>query len=491
VTWILRACTLLMLLAAPHLAAAAQSSPPERPNVLLLFADDQRADTIGAWGNPFIETPHVDSLVERGVSFRRAYCMGSLHGAVCVPSRAMLHTGRDYHGLDLGDFGGATTLGQALRDAGYRTFATGKWHNGRGAFRRSFERGKAVMFGGMSNHRAVPLTDLGADGFENERTGDEHSSELFADAAIEFLEQQTADQPWFCYVAFTAPHDPRDPPRPFAERYYDARPPLPRNFLPQHPFDNGMLVLRDENLGAWPRTRELVEDQLAEYYGIITHLDEQVGRILAALEAGGFADDTIVVYAADHGLAVGSHGLLGKQSVYEHSLRAPLVVAGPGLPEGASTTALVYLLDLYPTLLGLTGASGDEDISGLDLAPLWRGEAESVRDTLYLSMVKSQRAVTDGRWKLIRYPLVDVTQLFDLASDPDELLNLADRPEHAQRVESLWAELERWQEVVGDDAPLRVPDDQLVPRERDLTGTPRKPDRWQPRWIRRKYFDGE
>ena len=134
----------LLALAALALSPQEPAEPaPERPNLLLLFADDQRADTIGAWGNPFIETPNLDGLVREGVSFRRAYCMGSMHGAVCIPSRAMLHTGRDYHGLDMQDFGGATTLGQALGSAGYRTFGTGKWHNGRGAFQRSFQIGRA------------------------------------------------------------------------------------------------------------------------------------------------------------------------------------------------------------------------------------------------------------------------------------------------------------------------------------------------------------
>ena len=442
---------------------------------------------MSAWGNPFIDTPSIDSIAERGISFRRNYCMGSMHGAVCIPSRAMLHTGRDYHGLDVKDFEGCRTLGESLQEAGYRTFATGKWHNGRGAFMRSFESGASIMFGGMSNHREVPVVELENGEFTDQRIATEHSSELFADAAIEFLgEQAGSDQPFFCYLAFTAPHDPRDPPRPFAERYYDERPPLPRNFMPQHPFDNGMLVLRDEVLGPWPRTREVVSDQLAEYYGLITHLDEQIGRVLVALEELGEADNTIVVFAADHGLAVGSHGLLGKQSVYEHSLRAPMIIMGPEIPRGISTTALTYLLDLYPTLLLEAGARPDEDIEGKSLAPLWRGETESLRDTIFLSMAKTQRAVTDGRWKLIRYPLIDHTQLFDLASDPDELLNLAERPQQAERVQELWARLEHWQKRVGDEQALRV--EETATPIVDLSEIKRSPDRWQPRWIRRKYF---
>ncbi|MFT7669365.1 MAG: arylsulfatase A-like enzyme [Planctomycetota bacterium] len=469
-------------------AASASASPPQAsPNILLIFADDQRADTIGAWGNPFIDTPNIDQIAKSGMSFRRTYCMGSMHGAVCVPSRAMLHTGRDYHGLDVSNFEGCRTMGEVLGAAGYTTFGTGKWHNGKGTFQRSFQSGNSIMFSGMSNHREVPLTDLAEGEYTKQRTGNAHSSELFANAAIEFLNGYESEDPFFCYLAFSAPHDPRDPPRPYAERYYDRRPPLPRNFLPQHPFDNGMLVLRDENLGAWPRTEELVADQLAEYYGIITHMDEQLGRVLAALEATGKADNTIVIYAADHGLALGSHGLLGKQSLYEHSMRAPLIIAGPGIPEGASSTALTYLFDLYPTLLGLAGTQGDLDIEGRNLANIWKGESEGVRDSIFLSMKNTQRAVTDGRWKLIRYPAIDMTQLFDLASDPDELLNLAGRPEHGKRVAELWKELQRWQAQIGDDLPLHVdePGEPFV----DLTNTPRKPDRWQPLWIRKKYFE--
>lgn len=483
----IRNLILLALALAPFLRAhALEEAATAPPNILLIFADDQRADTIGAWGNPFISTPNIDGLAEAGMSFRRNYCMGSMHGAVCIPSRAMLHTGRDYHGLDMGDFEGCRTLGEALREVGYSTFGTGKWHNGRGAFLRSFGAAKSVMFGGMSNHREVPIVDLEGDHFTEKRMGEKHSSELFTDAAVEFITGHQSDEPFFCYVAYTAPHDPRDPPRPFAEQYYDERPPLPRNFMSQHPFDNGMLVLRDEVLGPWPRTRDVVSDQLAEYYGLITHMDEQIGRLLAALEATGKAENTIIVYAADHGLAVGSHGLLGKQSVYEHSLRAPMIVKGPGIPEGQSTTALTYLLDLYPTLLGRVGARADMGIEGKDLAPLWAGEVEAVRNSVFLSMAQTQRAVTDGRWKLIRYPKVDITQLFDLASDPDELLNLAARPEQAKRVEQLWSELERWQAKVGDDCGLRV--ENPKPAFVDLTGTPRKPDGWQPWWIRRKYF---
>ena len=370
-------------------------------------------------------------------------------------------------------------------EPGYATFATGKWHNGRGAFRRSFQAARSVLFSGMSDHVDVPVVDLEPDGFSEKRSAKVHSSELFANEAVRFLEEHD-DGPYFLSVAFTAPHDPRDPPRPWAHRHYADLPALPPNFLPQHPFDNGFLVVRDEALAPWPRPRDVVRQQLAEYYGLVEHLDAQVGRILDAIAARDDAAPTLIVYVADHGLALGSHGLLGKQSLYEHSMRAPLVVVGPGIPEGESTMALTYLSDLYATLLTAAGVDHVADRRfSRDLTRLSRGEGEA-RDSLFLSLGATQRAITDGRWKWIRYPKVDHEQLFDLSSDPNELVNLAGRPEHALRCEALEERLVEWQRAAGDELPLTVVEPE--PLEVDLTGRERTPDRWQPDWIIEKYF---
>jgi len=245
------------------------SEPDTRPNFLFLLADDQRADTIGAHGNQYIETPHLDRLVFRGFSFRSNYCLGSNSGAVCVPSRAMMHSGLAYHRI-ANDLEGVRTLPEILRGQGYTTFATGKWHNGQPSFLRSFSRAKKVFFGGMSDHTSVLIEDLSSGGIlHNKRIGERFSSQLFADSVIDFLKDKSKDKPFYAYVSFTAPHDPRQPPESFRDHYYEERPPLPRNFLPQHPFDNGWLVVRDEKLAPWPRTLEVISDQLAEYYGLI------------------------------------------------------------------------------------------------------------------------------------------------------------------------------------------------------------------------------
>jgi len=184
---------------------------------------------------------------------------------------------------------------------------------------------------------------------------------------------------------------------------------------------------RDENLGAWPRTETMIRDQLAEYYGLITHMDEQVGRILKALRQTGQADNTLIIYAADNGLALGSHGLLGKQSVFEHSMRVPLIFAGPGIPRGQSTRAFTYLLDVFPTLCDVIGIQRPPDLEGESLRPLWEGKKERIRDSVFLPFIQIQRAVRDERWKLIAYPKISHLQLFDLQTDPDEQTNLIAR----------------------------------------------------------------
>jgi arylsulfatase A-like enzyme len=469
-------------------AAPARGDGPTRPNLVLLFADDQRADTIAAWGNPHIRTPNLDRLVARGTSFRGNYCFGSNSGAVCVPSRAMLLSGRTW--LDVPhDLQGVATLPEALRGAGYDTFAVGKWHNGEASLARAFPEAGSIFLGGMADHTKVPIADVRGGAIVDRRVAPKFSSEQFADAAVGFLRSREGeDDPFFLYVAFTASHDPRDPPEPYRRWYYDHRPPAPANFLPQPTFDNGITKdVRDENLAPYPRTPEVIREQLCEYYGLITHMDEQVGRILDALEAAGHAEDTVVIYAADHGLALGSHGLLGKQSLYEHSMRSPLIVAGPGIPGGRSTGAFTYLFDLVPTICDLAGAEPPGGLAGRSLRPLWDDPDARLRDSVFLPFSDLMRSVRDDRWKLIVYPPIDHRELFDLAEDPGETRNLADDPAHAAEVARLTALLEGWQARVGDRQPLAV--EHPRPKAIRFDDYVRRPDPWQPGWIVEKYFD--
>jgi arylsulfatase A-like enzyme len=445
---------------------------PKKPNILFLFSDDQRADTIAALGNKHIQTPNLDRLVRQGTVCTRAYCMGAQQGAVCVPSRAMLMSGRTLFRVST-TLKDQATWPEMFGKAGYTTFITGKWHNGPESARRSFAEGKAVFFGGMGYPYKLPVQDFKKGGpLTAKRDSGKHSVELFADCAVDFLKRQKGDRPFLCYVAFNAPHDPRVAPKKYHEHYNADKPPLPSNFLPQHPFNNGDLIGRDERLAPWPRTRKTVRQHLADYYAAITFLDAQVGRILDALRASGQYDNTLIVFSSDHGLAIGSHGLFGKQNLYDHSMHSPLIFAGPGIPKKKQTAALCYLLDIFPTLGALAGVKGPEGSEGKSLVPVLGGKKAAVRDSIFTAYRNLQRAVRDERWKLIVYPQVNKEQLFDLQNDPAERKDLAADGKHDAEVKRLLALLKDWQKQLGDTQALRTNKPQ--PLEFDFKRIPRK-----------------
>lgn len=435
------------------LGAARQE--PARPNVLLILSDDQRFDTIGALGNAEIRTPVLDSLVRGGTAFTRACIMGSDHVAVCIPSRAMLHTGRNLFHIAKQIPEETPLWGEVFRRAGYVTHGIGKWHNGPRSYARSFDGGAEIFFGGMSDQDRVRVQDFDPSGKypkSRERIGGKYSTTLFCDAAVKFLEEHRAGKPFFLYVALTSPHDPRTPPKEYAGLYDPAKLALPPSFLPEHPFDNGELQVRDEKLAPWPRTPEEIRRHIADYYGMITHLDAEVGRVLEALKKAGRAGDTLVIFAGDNGLALGRHGLMGKQSVYDHSVHVPLLMAGPGVPAGKRVNGFCYLLDVFPTACALAGIPPPDGLDGLSLVPLLKGEKEKVRDTLFFAYRDFGRAVQDGRWKLIEHDVKGrrTTQLFDLEADPWETKNLADDAGSAKELSRLREELAAWRRRVND-----------------------------------------
>jgi arylsulfatase A-like enzyme len=226
--------------------------------------------------------------------------------------------------------------------------------------------------------------------------------------------------------------------------------PLPKSFLPRHPFDNGDMDGRDEKLAPWPRTPAVIRRHLADYYAAISHLDAQVGRILDALKASKRDGDTILVFAGDNGLALGKHGLMGKQNLYDHSVRVPLLLSGPGVPRGKRSAALVYLFDVFPTLTDLAGLKAPSTVEGTSLVPILAGKKKSVRDSVFAAYKDVQRTVRTERWKLIRYPKADRTQLFDIQDDPEETVNLSGRAKYAGRVKEMTELMKGWQKKVGD-----------------------------------------
>jgi arylsulfatase A-like enzyme len=435
--------------------------------VLLIVSDDQRPDTIRALGNAVIHTPRLDALVREGTVFTRAVSPNP----ICVASRREILTGCSGLRRGVADFGGRLQPDQipwprVMREAGYHTWYVGKWHSQGRPSLWGYEESAGLFAGGGRQPAAVDHAGRPVTGYvgwvlqtEAGQTFPEQGvgltpdlSRRLADAAIGLL-QRRPQEPFFLHVNFTAPHDPLLIPPGYENRYDPARMPLPANFLPEHPFDHGNLHGRDEELFAWPRTPAEVRRELAAYYAVISHMDEQIGRLLDVLAATDQDANTLVIFTSDQGLAIGSHGLRGKQNMYEHTVGVPLVMRGPGILRGARRSAQCYLRDLYPTVLELAGIPIPENVQARSLVPVLRGQAEEVYPEISGYFGDMQRMVRTDRWKLVWYPQIRRCQLFDLPADPYELHDLAGDPAHAAIMAELQAKLAAWQTAVGDPAP--------------------------------------
>lgn len=464
------------------LANLVHAAPSAKPNIIFLFTDDQAPDAIAAaaeWGNDasVIQTPNMDRLAADGTRFSRAYNMGAWNGAVCVASRSMLNTGRFlWHARAAEKDRYATMLeggrmwSQRMKAAGYQTYMSGKWH---------VESPVGRLFDHVTHVRqGMPSTVPSAynrppEGKEDSWlpwdeshggywAGGKHWSEVLADDADGFIKQAAAaDKPFFMYLAFNAPHDPRQSPREFVERYPLDKIRMPENFLPLNPHHQAMGLgpagpngMRDETLAPFPRTEIAIKTHRREYYALVTHLDVQIGRILDALESAGIAKNTYVILTADHGLALGRHGLLGKQSMFEHSLRVPFIIRGPGIPRGEVRNARIYLQDAMATTLDLAGA----DAAGVDfksVMPLVRNERKIQYESIYGAFeAKSQRAVIDGDDKLVLYPATRTALLFNLPGDPLEMRDLSAEPGASDTKRRLFVKLRALQRETGDTLDL-------------------------------------
>lgn len=447
----------------------------EKPNLLFIFADDQCFSTIHSLGNQEIETPNLDRLAGQSTVFTHAYNMGSWSGAVCVASRTMLNTGRfvwraekDYKETQERYADKGLMWSQLLEKAGYDTYFTGKWHV-RANPETVFTVSRNVR-GGMPNQTPEgynrPIEgqeDVWSPydpKFEGFWKGGKHWSEVVGDDGVDFLTQaKGSENPFFMYLAFNAPHDPRQSPKEFVDKYPWEEIELPENYMPLYPYREEMRVgkgQRDESLAPFPRTEYAVKVNRQEYYAIITHMDQQIGRILDELEASGQAENTYIFFSADHGLACGEHGLMGKQNMFEHSLRVPLMVSGPGIEKDKHIDARVYLQDIMATTLELAETERPEHVEFQSLMPLVRGEKEQQYDAIYGGYLDAQRAVLVGDYKLILYPRVPVALLFNVEEDPLEMTNLAENPENLPLVKKMFSKLLELQEELEDDLDLKA-----------------------------------
>lgn len=409
----------------------------DRPNFVFILTDDQAQMTLGAYGNKICSTPNIDRIASEGMLFTDAHHMGSWSGAVCLPSRTMIMTGRTVWHLprrrkqdpenkyDAQKIA-ANSMGAVFNQAGYDTFRTCKNGNSFSAANALFQ----VKHGGTDNR----LPD---------------ASDWHGKNAIDFLNKRQAendDDPFLMYFGFSFPHDPRNGKPELLEKYgaYNTKavatklnpkaPPLPATWLPKHPFHHGHPNLRDETKvqGVMrSRTEATVRNEKGREYACIEDIDKQVGRVLKKLEELNELENTYVIFTSDHGMSVGRHGLMGKQNLYEHTWKVPFLVRGPGIKAGSRASGYIYLTDVLPTLCDLAGIAKPNGVEGKSFRSVLEGKANRLRDTLYGVYCGGTKPgmrslkTADG-WKLIKYDVLDgkvrETQLFNLNENPHEFL---------------------------------------------------------------------
>lgn len=409
----------------------------ERPNFLFILTDDQAPMTLDVYGDTTCETPNIDSLAREGMHLIDAHHMGSWSGAVCLPSRTMIMTGRtvwhlpDQHGRNKDPQGNRKlakySMPALFNAAGYDTFRTCKSGNTFPAANKLFD--------------VVHEKDC--------RAGDSQPGSLWhGDHAMQFLEQRESardEDPFLMFLGFSHPHDPRNGEPELLAKYHafnteqppqqflPGAPKLPINYLPAHPFHHGHRNLRDEvNVPGVLRDRSeaTVRNEIGREFACIENIDIQIGRVIEKLKAMGEWENTYVFFTSDHGIAVGRHGLMGKQNLYEHTWRVPMMIRGPGIKADSSASGYVYLLDVLPTMCDLAGIAIPASHEGVSFRPVLEGKQPRVRDVLYGVYAggskPGMRAVKSDGWKLIKYDVlggeVRETQLFNLAENPHEFI---------------------------------------------------------------------
>ncbi|WP_199271694.1 sulfatase-like hydrolase/transferase [Paraglaciecola sp. L3A3] len=475
-------------------------SETQKPNILFIFADDQSPKTIGAYGNQQINTPNLDKLANNGVNFSNAYNMGAWNGAVCQASRAMLNSGRSVwqaHTMDRTFAKGKgldTTWSKLLEKEGYDTYMSGKWHVAAKADKvfnttthirpgmpdDAWDHAKQQklyqdFIAGKTNFKSTD--EFMPVGYNRPLSKDDHSwsptdpkfggyyeggthwSEVLKNDAIGFIEQaKSKDNPFFMYIAFNAGHDPRQAPQAYQDLYDEDSLPLPTNWADNYPEKDligNSPSLRDAALAPFPRTEYSTRVHLKEYYALISHMDTQIGEILAALKASGKMDNTYIIYTADHGLSVGERGLFGKQNMYEESVRAPFIIWGPGIEGGQTVDSDIYLQDAMATSLELAGAKKPDYVFFNSIIDLAKGQTtKSHYDAIYGAYVDSQRMIKKDGYKLLVYPKANTIKLFNLKADPDEVTNLATQAKYKAKVAELFGELLKLQTSLEDSMDL-------------------------------------
>lgn len=485
-----------------------ETSIYNNPNFIFIYTDDQRYDTLGIISNGDVITPNLDKLAKSGATLTNAYNMGGWHGAVCVASRSMIISGKSvWRAKDWVDSNDKHQNKAILnswpvrfKKNGYRTYMTGKWHvnlpvkklfdvvkNPKPGMPKdnSTKYNKQLIIWEKESNDLNEFSNYMPPGYgrpidTNDNSwrpddsifggfweGGKHWSEVITDDAIEFInDSQNFQNPFFMYLAFNAPHDPRQAPKRFLDMYPIENISLPINYTPQHPYmyeignDPG---LRDEALAPYPRSEYAVKKHLQEYYAIISHLDEQVGKVISHLENKKLLNNTYIIFTSDHGLSVGQHGLIGKQSLYDHSIRVPMIISGPKIKPNSSFSSDVYLQDIVPTTYDLANLPIPEEIDFKSFYKILIDEKkEKTHSAIYGTYgccgneyYDYQRMIRKDDYKLMFFPQNKRMEFYNLKTDPHETTNLIDVNENIKLITLMYEELIKMQEDLGDTLNLR------------------------------------
>ncbi len=466
-----------------------ENSTKKKPNVVFIFTDDQTYTSIHALGNKEIKTPALDSFVEGGTTFTHAYNMGAWNGAVCAASRAMMNSGRTVWRVNKfrKNWKKKDSLNMSwaklMESEGYNTYMTGKWHvdaNAEDLFQNVVHVrpgmphdawGGHKRKGGIEKGEPVPI-GYGRPKNENDTIwkpwdkkfggfweGGTHWSEVVRQDAIGFIDQaKQKEDPFFMYLAFNAPHDPRQAPQEYVDMYPLENISVPVSYQDEYPYRHSIRngdYLRDEMLAPMPRTEYAVKVHRQEYYAAISHVDAQIGMIVDALKKSGKMDNTYIIMTSDHGLAMGRHGFMGKQNLYDHSIRPPMIILGPDIPKNKKVDADVYLQDVMATALEIGGVAKPSYIEFNSFLSLAKGERkESHYDAIYGAYLTVQRMIRKDGYKLLVYPEIDKVLLYNLNEDPEEMNDLAADPAQKERIKTLFSGLMQLQKDLDDTLDL-------------------------------------
>ncbi len=458
---LLVACSLSAVSAPSGPARAAEPAGPRRPNLLFILTDDQRWDALSCQNRPVIRTPHMDRLAEDGVLFDNAFVTTS----ICAASRASIFTGQfeRTHGFTFGT--PPLSLEEAersypalLKAAGYRTGFVGK-------FGVHYERGgKEKMFDYFVPTGRNPYLKKQKDGTVR------HLTRIEGDKAVEFLEGCSSDKPFCLSVSFNAPHAEDSDPRQYicapdhADLYEDATIPVPKLAAPKYFEILPEFLKTGENRNRWGwrfDTPEKFQEMVKGYYRMIYDVDEQVGRMREVLQKKNLADSTVIVFTSDNGYFIAERGFADKWLIYDQSVRVPLIIVDPRLPDAQQGTRrgeIALNIDLAPTMLEMAGVEVPEAMQGRSLVAILQGEKVPGwrTDFFYEHLfdhpgIPKSEGVRDERWTYVRYFEHDPVheQLFDRLRDPDEVKNLAGDARYVDKLKELRRRCDELRDSVG------------------------------------------